>query len=122
MSGNRPSTGEAFSHCPPSIETPKWITTNTEGVIVRLHIQPKASRSEIFGEYGEGDSIRLKVRISAPPVDDLANDELIRFLKKTTNIPVSRIHIIHGRTSKFKDVLFTGESAVEIIARIKPSE
>ncbi len=87
---------------------------NAEGVTVRLHIQPKASRSEISGEHGEGDSVRLKIRIAAPPVDGEANEELVRFLKKVTKIPTSRIHLLRGETSKSKDVLFENASVKDL--------
>ena len=37
---------------------PKWIVPTEPGVLVRFHIQPKASRSEVSGEYKEGDVAR----------------------------------------------------------------
>lgn len=99
----------------PKNENPKWVTESSEGVILRLHIQPKASRSEISGEYGEGALVRLKIRIAAPPVDGEANRELILFLKKLTKIPASRISIIRGETGKIKDVFLHGVSQEEVL-------
>lgn len=98
-------------------ENPKWLTKCAEGVVVRFHIQPKASRSEICGECGDGTTTRLKVRIAAPPVDGSANEELIRFLKKLTGIPASHIHIIRGETSRSKDVLLQGASVEGILSK-----
>lgn len=98
----------------PRTGIPRWASKAAEGIVVRLHIQPKASRSEISGEYGEGDLVRLKIRIAAPPVDGEANKELIRFLKKLTHIPAARIFILRGETSKSKDVLFQGASVSEL--------
>ena len=100
------------------LKNPKWITSTKDGVIVRFYIQPKASRSEIFGEHGEGDSKRLKVRISAPPVDGAANEELIHFLKNITKLPASRIHIIRGEASRSKDVLFREALVGEMISHL----
>ena len=85
---------------------------------IRLYVQPKTSRSEVIGEYGEDSDVRLKVRIAAPPVDGVANEALIGFLKKTTGIPSSRIHLVRGETAKKKDVLFQGASAEEIFASL----
>jgi uncharacterized protein (TIGR00251 family) len=42
-------------------------------VILDLHVQPGASRSEFAGKHGE----RVKVRLAAPAVDNKANDALI---------------------------------------------
>ncbi len=96
-----------------------WMVQHADGVIVRFHIQPKASHSKICGEYGEEGSVRLKIRIAAPPVDGAANEELIRFLKKVTGVPVSRLSIIRGETSKAKDVLFQGVSMEALAEKLK---
>ena len=47
-----------------------------EDLLLDCHLQPGAKRAEFAGQHGE----RLKIRISAPPVDGKANDALIRFL------------------------------------------
>ena len=97
---------------------PNWISEQSSGVLVRFYIQPKASRSEVCGEHGEGPSARLKIRIAAPPVDGAANEELIRFLKKITGVPSSRLHLVRGETSRSKDVLFQGMSVDEIATKL----
>ncbi len=97
---------------------PAWITVSKQGVTARLHIQPKAARTEISGEYGDGSAIRLKIRVAAPPVDGAANEELIRFLKKLTGLPSSQIHIIRGESSKAKDILFERASVDEIVLKM----
>lgn len=91
-------------------ELPKWISKSAEGTVVRLYVQPKASRSEVVGEHGEGDACRLKIRIAAPPVDSAANEELVHFMKKSVGIPASQIRLIRGATSRSKDLLLLGVS------------
>lgn len=101
---------------------PKWISKNAEGTIVRLYIQPGASRSEIAGEHGDGDTIRLKIRIAAPAVDNAANEELVYFLKKYLGLSASQIQILRGTASRSKDVLLQGVStdiAVERLIKVK---
>ena len=41
-----------------------------------VRVQPRASRDEVAGRYGEG----IKIRLRAPPVDGAANEELVRFI------------------------------------------
>lgn len=89
-------------------EVPGWLAQTAQGVVVRVHAQPQASRTEIVGPYGEGDKARLKVRLAAPPVDGKANEELLRFFKKKTGLPSAAIELLRGDTSKSKDVLFRG--------------
>jgi len=61
---------------------PQWMSIHPQGVVVRFHVQPKASRSEICGCHGEGNDVRVKIRVAAPPADGAANEALIHFLKK----------------------------------------
>jgi uncharacterized protein len=67
-------------------------------LVLRCLIQPKASRDEIVGVQDE----RLKIRITAPPVDGKANAHLIRFLSDVLDVPRSRIELLSGDTGKRK--------------------
>ena len=51
---------------------------DVKGTVVRVsvHVQPRASRSEIIGQHGAA----LKVRLQAPPVDGAANEALVHLL------------------------------------------
>lgn len=82
----------------------KYIETKGDAAIIRLHIQPRASRSEIAGIHGD----RLKVRLKSPPVNGKANEELIALLSALLDIPKSGIEIVHGATGRDKTVKVTG--------------
>jgi len=69
-------------------------------VILELHVQPGASRSEFAGKHGE----RIKVRIAAPAVDDKANAALIEFLAQHYNVPKRSVRILSGLKSRQKRV------------------
>jgi uncharacterized protein (TIGR00251 family) len=56
-----------------------------QDLILDLHVQPRASRDEIVGVIGD----RLKVRITAPPVDGKANQHLIAYLAKQFRVAKS---------------------------------
>jgi uncharacterized protein len=70
----------------------------------RVIVVPRASRSEIVGEYGGA----LRVRIAAPPVEGAANRELQRLLAKIFKLPQNAVEIIAGTNSKRKVVRVTG--------------
>ncbi len=49
-----------------------------EDIVLKLYIQPKASRDKIVGLHGE----ELKIAITAPPVDGKANAHLTKFFSQ----------------------------------------
>jgi uncharacterized protein (TIGR00251 family) len=63
-----------------------------------LKVQPRASRDRIVGPLGE----RLKISITAPPVDGKANSHLCRFLAKAFAVPNSRVTVVGGLSSRDK--------------------
>jgi uncharacterized protein (TIGR00251 family) len=85
------------------------------GVEVSLHLQPRASRTEIVGMHGGA----LKLRIAAPPVDGEANDELVRFLAKTLGVTKSRVTIVSGTTGRRKRVRLEGVGIKDVEERLR---
>lgn len=73
-------------------------TEGDGGVFVRVHVQPRASRSEVVGLHGDA----LKVRLRAPPVDGAANDELLRFMAESLGIRRENVTLVSGATSRAK--------------------
>ena len=59
-------------------------------LVLRLYIQPKASRDSLLGLHGD----ELKVAITAPPVDGKANAHLTKYLAKQTRRIVICAHYI----------------------------
>jgi len=84
----------------------------SEGVEIRIHIQPRASKTEIVGLYGQA----LKIRIAAPPVDGQANAELCRFLARQLGAPQQFVQVISGFSSRQKRVFIKGRTLSEIEA------
>jgi uncharacterized protein len=70
-------------------------------VILELHVQPGASRSEFAGKHGE----RLKVRLAARAIDGKANEALIEFLAAQYGVAKRSVHIVAGLKSRQKRVL-----------------
>lgn len=90
----------------------EWIQATPQGLLLRIVVQPRASRSEKVGPHGTPP--RMKIRIAAPPVDGDANEEVIAFVAQEFGVPKSRVSLVRGATSKQKDVLVAGFTAERI--------
>lgn len=77
-----------------------WYSWQGEDLILRCHLQPKASRDEISGLHGES----VKIRIAAPPIEGRANAALIKFLAKTFGVAKRDVSIISGELGREKRV------------------
>ena len=73
-------------------------------VNIRVRIQPGSSRDQIVG-FDDG---KLKIKISAPPVDGKANQSLIEFMAKALGVSKSKVEIVKGHNSKLKTIKITG--------------
>jgi uncharacterized protein (TIGR00251 family) len=67
-------------------------------ILVKVYLQPKASKNEIVGPYRDG----IKIRVTAAPVEGRANEVLLRFLAKELGVPPSSVEIIRGHRSREK--------------------
>jgi len=81
-----------------------FITENSKGIILTLKILPNAKKNSIESYSND----YLKIKISAPPRDSKANQELLKFLSKTFNISKSKISIIKGEKSRNKTIEIAG--------------
>ncbi|MDX9786842.1 MAG: DUF167 domain-containing protein [Desulfobacterales bacterium] len=79
---------------------PTWITEKLDGFIVTVFVQPRASKNMVAGLHGEA----LKVRLTAPPVDNAANKMCVEFLSKCLKIPKSSLEIVSGQTGRTKHI------------------
>ena len=79
-------------------------------VSFKVRVQPRASRTEIAGEYGEA----IKLRIAAPPVDGKANEECRRFLARIFGVSPSSVEIVSGDSSRDKIIRIRNTSAERI--------
>jgi uncharacterized protein (TIGR00251 family) len=81
---------------------------------VGVHVQPRASRSEVVGMHGTA----LKVRLHAPPIDGAANEALVLLLAERLGVPRRAVRIVAGATARAKTVEIDGttEAAVRALA------
>ncbi|HEI8868242.1 DUF167 family protein YggU [Serratia sp. AKBS12] len=76
------------------------VSVERDGLVVRLYIQPKASRDQIIGLHGE----EIKVAITAPPVDGQANAHLLKFIAKQFKVAKSNVTIEKGELGRHKQL------------------
>jgi len=91
-----------------------YLESTTEGVILRVRIQPRASRcgiSDVKEDY-------LKLRVSAPPVEGAANRACRDYLAKQFGIPKGYVEILSGEKSREKRILLKGIDRDTVLSHI----
>ncbi|WP_318482117.1 DUF167 family protein YggU [Photobacterium leiognathi] len=88
--------------------TEKAIHQDGDDLIVRLYIQPKASRDQIVGLHGD----EIKIAITAPPVDGKANAHLVKYLSKQFKVAKGLIHVEKGLQGRHKQVRIAAPKAI----------
>ena len=92
-----------------------YLSQLTDGtLLVRLHVQPKASKTRLVGLF---DGC-LKIAIQAPPVDGKANEEVIRFLAIFFGIPGRDIVFKSGTQGRRKQLIIKGLTEGEVRRRV----
>ncbi len=93
------------------------IRETDSGIELLVRVQPRARRSSLAGIHDRA----LKIKVSAPPVDQAANRALVEFLASMLEIPRSRVGIVAGELSRIKTLRISGISKQEFLRRISPS-
>lgn len=75
-----------------------------DGIIVEVKVIPRSSRKEIAGVV---DNV-VKVKLTAPPVEGAANEQLIELFSDKFCTRKSNIVILKGSSSRHKTIKITG--------------
>ncbi|CAM6971606.1 DUF167 family protein YggU [Enterobacter hormaechei] len=95
------------------------VSSCADGLVLRLYIQPKASRDSIVGLHGD----ELKVAITAPPVDGQANAYLTKYLAKQFRVAKSQVIIEKGELGRHKQVkILNPQSIPTEVAALKEQD
>ncbi len=86
------------------------VTERAGGVTFEVRVQPRASRDEVSGEYQGA----LKIRLTAPAIEDRANEALRSFLAECLNVPRAAVKILSGEKSRTKRVQVQGIAGAQI--------
>ncbi len=93
------------------------VTESAGRVRFSVRVQPRASKSELAGEYGDA----IRIRLAAPPVDGAANEELVSFLSSIFAVARKSVRILAGETARSKLIEIEGitERAVrDVVSRM----
>ncbi len=93
-----------------------WLRADKDGVVLSLHIQPGAKKTEIVGPHGNA----LKIRLAAPPVDGKANAALLAFVAAKLGAGKAAVELVSGETSRAKRVRVAGITPQQALAGLQP--
>ena len=82
---------------------------------INVHVQPRASKNELAGMHGDA----LKVRLTAPPVDNAANAALVEFIAAKLGVPKGRVRVVAGATARRKVVEIAGMALEAVNAALR---
>lgn len=92
-----------------------WLSGSPGDWRLEVWVQPGASRT---GVQGIADD-RLRVRLSAPPVEGRANVALLKYLAERLGVAPSRASVLRGDTGRRKTVrVQTDATQTEIERRL----
>jgi len=81
-----------------------------DGVSFEVRVQPRSSKTEITGVQDGA----LRVRLTAPPVEDAANRQCIELLSRKMKIPKRAIRIASGARARRKRLKVLGLGIEEV--------
>ncbi len=94
---------------------PSYLRVQSDGVLLAVKLQPRASKNEIGDALGE----ELRIKVTAPPVDAAANQALIELLADKLNCSKNRVELLRGHTSRHKIVRLHGFAAEQVAQLLK---
>jgi uncharacterized protein (TIGR00251 family) len=91
-----------------------YIQPTSDGVVLRVRVQPRSSKSGITGVVGEC----LKVSVNAPAAEGAANRACREVLAKTFGIAKGRVEIVSGSKSREKRILLRDIDEESVSSRV----
>ena len=70
-------------------------------IALSVYVQPRASRTRVAGMHGKA----IKICVTAPPVENKANEAVVLFFADLFGVPKSTVSIKSGRHGRSKKVL-----------------
>jgi len=86
-------------------------------IALTVYVQPRASRTRVAGMHGNS----IKICVTAPPVENKANVEVVHFFADLFGVPKSAVSIKsggHGRNKKLLIHNIDPEAARKTLSRV----
>lgn len=83
-------------------------------ITLDVYVQPRASKNRVAGLHGSA----IKLCVTAPPVDNRANEAVVALLADLLGLPKTSVSIKSGRQGRLKKVLLNNLSLQEAEARL----
>lgn len=82
-------------------------------LILEIEVSPNSQTNKISGinQWRK----RLKIDVSKPAVNGMANEELLHFILEKFDIKRNQAELISGHKSKLKSIIVSGITDVEIL-------
>lgn len=90
------------------------VSATAAGVRFDIRVIPRAPRTEVK-QVREG---RLLVRVTAPPVDQAANEAVAVALSRALDVPARSVRVVLGDTARNKTIEIAGMDPLAIQTRI----
>ena len=97
------------------VEADGWVAPVPGGCLLRVHVQPGASRGGVEGVHDGA----LRVRVRARPVDGAANHELLQVLANALGVRPTALSIESGGQTRRKRLRVAGIAADSARARLR---
>lgn len=88
------------------------------GCLLPVWVQPRSSRNQVVGEHQQA----VKIRLTAPPVEGEANQELCNYLSRCLGLSKSSVSLHQGQTGRHKIVHISGLEGSEVLLRLGLSQ
>ena len=94
---------------------PAYVDEHPDGALVHVYVQPQAARDAIVGIHGRA----LKVKVTAPPLDDKANQAVAGLLAELLGTARRKVSLVGGRTSRNKLFVVASMGAAEVASALE---
>ena len=88
------------------------LRADADGITFDVLVQPRASRARVGPVHGD----RLKVAVTAPPVDGEANAAVVELLARSLGVSRSSVEVVAGASSRRKTIRVAGVDAARLHA------
>ena len=87
------------------------IEPHEQGTLIQIHVKPKAKKQSISCSPEDAECV---ISVKSAPIQNRANQELLKFIAKRLGISSNQVSIIRGHKTSKKTVLIEGVSPVEV--------